>query len=248
LDLLPTSRKFDPDLLELMDRPDPSKPELARALVNLQKLNRHFGSYRIIRHFLNRWLKPGETLTILDACTGSGDIPRLVVEWARRRGSQVKVLAVDMQPATLEIARRRSSLFPEISYLQADIRSFEPGDRFDIVLCSLALHHFGWREAVETLQRLSRLSDRAVLISDLLRSVSGILGVYLLTSTVFRHPMTKFDGRLSIRRAFSFAEMSSLALEAGWEGFGHRRFLVSHQALWLEKRSQERIQELGGRE
>jgi 2-polyprenyl-3-methyl-5-hydroxy-6-metoxy-1,4-benzoquinol methylase len=237
LDLLSTSRKFDPELLELMDRPDTSTPELARALINLQKLNRHFGSYRIIRHFLNRWLKPGETVTILDACTGFGDIPRLVVEWARRRGSHVKVLAVDMQAATLDIARRRSTLFPEISYVQGDIRSFEPGDRFDIVLCSLALHHFAWGEAVEILQRLSRLSGSAVLISDLVRSVSGILGVYLLTSTVFRHPMTKFDGRLSIQRAFSFAEMGSLALEAGWKGFGHRRFLVSHQALWLEKKS-----------
>jgi hypothetical protein len=49
--------------------------------------------------------------------------------------------------------------------------------------------------------------------------------------------MTKFDGRLSINRAFSFPEMQSLALEAGWKRFGHRRFLVSHQALWLESRS-----------
>jgi SAM-dependent methyltransferase len=235
MDLLRISRKFDPDLLELMDRPDPSTTELARALINLQKLNRHFGSHRIIRHFLNRWLKPGEPLTILDACTGFGDIPRLVVEWARRRESHVKVLAVDMQPATLEIARRRSSLFPEISYVQADIRSFEPADRFDIVLCSLALHHFGWREAVEILQRLDRLGARAVLVSDLVRSVTGILGVYLLTSTIFRNPMTKFDGRLSIRRAFSFAEMRRLAVEAGWERFEHHRFLVSHQALWLER-------------
>ncbi|MBV8214067.1 MAG: methyltransferase domain-containing protein [Verrucomicrobia bacterium] len=237
MDLLRITRKFDPDVLELMDRPDPSTPELARALINLQKLNRHFGSHRIICHFLNRWLRPGETVKILDACTGFGDIPRLAVELARRRGSRVKLLAVDMQPATLEIARQRSALFPEISYVQADIRSFEPRDRFDIVLCSLALHHFAWREAVEILQRLSRLSGSAVLISDLVRSVTGILGVYLLTSTVFRNPMTKFDGRLSIRRAFSFAEMKNLALEAGWEGFGHRRFLVSHQALWLENSS-----------
>ena len=237
MDLLHNTRKFDPDLLELMDRPDQSTADLAQALTNLQKLNRHFGSYRIIRHFLRRWLRPGETLTILDACTGSGDIPRLVVKWARQRGAQVKVLAVDMQPATLEIARRRSTSFPEISYVQADVRSFEPGERFDIVLCSLALHHFDWREAVEILQRLSRLSARAVLVSDLARSVTGILGVYLLTSTVFRNPMTKFDGRLSIRRAFSFAEMGRLALEAGWERFGHRRFLVTHQALWLEDRS-----------
>jgi 2-polyprenyl-3-methyl-5-hydroxy-6-metoxy-1,4-benzoquinol methylase len=233
------SRKFDPELLELMDRPDPSRTDLARALSNLQELNRHFGSYRIIRHFLNRWLKSGETLTILDVCTGFGDIPRLVVEWARRRGSHVKVLAVDMQPATLDIARQRSDSFPEISYAQADVRSFDPGERFDLVLCSQALHHFAWQEAVEILQRLGRLGNRAVLISDLARSVAGILGVYLLTSTVFRDPMTKFDGRLSIRRAFSFGEMRRLAIEAGWEGFGHRRFSVSHQALWLENRSQE---------
>ena len=222
-----------------MDRPDPSATDLARALINLQKLNRHFGSHRIIRHFLNRWLKPGETETILDACTGFGDIPRLVVEWARRIGCHVKVRAVDMQPATLEIARQRSALFPEISYVQGDIRSFEPGEQFDIVLCSLALHHFAWQDAVEILQRLNRLSNRAILISDLARSVSGILGVYLITSTLYRHRMTKFDGRLSIRRAFSFGEMRRLAIEAGWEGFGHRRFLVSHQALWLEKRSEK---------
>ena len=237
MDLLRTRREFDPSLLELMDRPDPSRPELTRALTNIQKLNRHFGSYRIIRHFLNRWLRPGETVTVLDACTGFGDIPRLVVNWARQRGSQAKVLAVDMQPATLEIARQRSILFPEISYVEADIRSFEPGDRFDIVLCSLSLHHFAWPEAIEILQRLRRLGARAVLVSDLVRSITGVVGVYLLTSTIFRNPMTKFDARLSIRRAFSFPEMQRLAVEAGWEGFGHRRFSVSQQALWLEKRS-----------
>jgi 2-polyprenyl-3-methyl-5-hydroxy-6-metoxy-1,4-benzoquinol methylase len=234
LDPLRPSRRFDPRLLELMDRPDPSKPELARALVNLQRLNQHFGSHRIIRHFLKRWLKPGEKLSILDACTGFGDIPRLIVESARQQGSQVKVLAMDMQPATLDIARRGSDLFPEISYVQGDVRSFECRERFDIVLCSLALHHFGWSEAVEILQRLRRLSGRTVLISDLMRSVTGLLGVYLLTSTIYRDPMTKFDGRLSIRRAFSFGEMKKLAIEAGWDGFGHRRFLMSHQALWLE--------------
>jgi 2-polyprenyl-3-methyl-5-hydroxy-6-metoxy-1,4-benzoquinol methylase len=234
LEPLRPSRRFDPSLLELMDRPDPSKPELTRALVNLQRLNQHFGSHRIIRHFLKRWLKPGEKLSILDACTGFGDIPRLIVESARQQGSQVKVLAMDMQPATLDIARRGSDLFPEISYVQADVRSFESTERFDIVLCSLALHHFGWSEAVTILQRLRRLSGRSVLISDLMRSVTGLLGVYLLTSTIYRDPMTKFDGRLSIRRAFSFGEMKMLAVEAGWDGFEHRRFLMSHQALCLE--------------
>jgi 2-polyprenyl-3-methyl-5-hydroxy-6-metoxy-1,4-benzoquinol methylase len=235
LDLLHTSREFDPNVPEMMDRPDPSKPDLVQALWNLQSLNRLFGSHRIIRHFLKRWLKPGEKLSVLDVCTGFGDIPRLIVDWAHQKGAQVKVLATDLQPATLESARRRSDLFPEISYLEADVRSFEPDDRFDIVLCSLALHHFTSREAVEILRRLRRLAVRAVLVSDLVRSATGILGVYLLTSTIFRHPMTKFDARLSIRRAFSFSEMQRLAVDAGWDRFGHSRFLANRQALWLEQ-------------
>jgi ubiquinone/menaquinone biosynthesis C-methylase UbiE len=230
-----TRRKFDPELVEMMDQPDPSRVELRRALENLRVLNRYFGSYRIVRHFLRRWVPQGDTVSILDACTGFGDIPRMVVDWARTTGAKVQVLAIDFQSATLDIARQRSEDFSEILFQQADLRTFDPGRRFDIVLCSLALHHFAWPEAVGILRALQRLSDRAVLVSDLERSLRGMLGIYLLTSTVFRNPMTRFDARLSIRRAFSFPEMGQLAAEAGWCAFGHRRFLVSHQVLWLEK-------------
>ncbi|MBV9274774.1 MAG: methyltransferase domain-containing protein [Verrucomicrobia bacterium] len=230
-----SQRKFDPELTEMMDQPDPSRAELIGALENLRILNRYFGSHRIIRHFLRRWIRQGDSLSILDACTGFGDIPRLVVNWARIHQAKVQVLAIDFQSATLDIARQRSEEFPEIRFQQADLRSFNPGRPFDVVLCSLALHHFAWPEAVEILRTLERLADRAVLVSDLERSLGGMLGVYLLTSTIFRNPMTRFDGRLSIRRAFSFPEMRRLAVEAGWHGFRHRRFLANHQVLWLKK-------------
>jgi len=51
-------RKFDPAVLELMDRPQPVTRELERDLANIRSLNRRFGSYRQVRHFLRRWLKP----------------------------------------------------------------------------------------------------------------------------------------------------------------------------------------------
>jgi hypothetical protein len=47
--------------------------------------------------------------------------------------------------------------------------------------------------------------------------------------------MTRFDARLSMKRAFSVAELRTLATRAGWKNFGHRRFPVSRQAIWLEK-------------
>jgi len=56
----------------------------------------------------------------------------------------------------------------------------------------------------------------------------------LLTSCIFRESMTRFDARLSFRRAFSFPEMRRVASVAGWRRFGHRRFPVCRQAVWLE--------------
>ena len=47
-------REFDPTEPELMDRPQPVSQELAVDLDNLVRINRHFGSYRLIRRFLQR--------------------------------------------------------------------------------------------------------------------------------------------------------------------------------------------------
>jgi len=52
-------RSFDPAVLEMMDRPQPVSPELARDLEHIRQLNRWFGSYRLVLHFMNRWIKPG---------------------------------------------------------------------------------------------------------------------------------------------------------------------------------------------
>ena len=45
-------RSFDPSVLEMMDRPQPVSAELETDLHNLRQLNRYFGSYRLIEHFL----------------------------------------------------------------------------------------------------------------------------------------------------------------------------------------------------
>jgi hypothetical protein len=71
-------------------------------------------------------------------------------------------------------------------------------------------------------------------VSDLRRSFSLVAGVYLLTTLIFREAMTRYDARLSAIRAFSFSEMRDLALRAGWENFGHKKFRFARQAIWIE--------------
>src|SRR5690242_10406664 len=114
-------RSFDPAVLEMMDRPQPVSAELERDLERIRQLNRWFGSYRLILGFIRRWIKPGVRTSLVDLATGSGDIPRLIADYARKIGAHVEIDALDRQPATLEIARKLSAGYPEISCHEGNI-------------------------------------------------------------------------------------------------------------------------------
>ena len=227
-------RSFDPAVLEMMDRSQPVSAELERDLERLRQLNRWFGSHRLVLNFMRRWIKPHTRTRIVDLATGSGDIPRLIANYARGIRAQVEIDALDRQSATLEIARKLSSGYPEIYYREADILEWNSVETYDIALCTLALHHFGDEDAASVLRRCRQLSRRFVLVSDLRRGILLRTGVYLLTTMIFREPMTRFDARLSAERAFSFVEMRNLALRADWKHFGHKKFRFARQAMWLE--------------
>ncbi len=228
-------RQFDPAELELMDRPQPVSAELERDLKNLRQLNRWFGSHRIVRHFVRYWVKPGDNMRIVDLATGSGDVPRLIVDYARKIGAEVEIDAIDKQSATLEIARELSVDYSEIFYSEANVLEWQTAKAHDIVLCSLVLHHFSNEEAVRVLRRCRELSRKFVLVADLRRGLLATAGVYFLTALIFREPMTRYDARLSAARAFSFKELDKLARQAGWQNFGHKTFQFARQAIWLDK-------------
>ncbi|MGZ5002918.1 MAG: methyltransferase domain-containing protein [Chthoniobacterales bacterium] len=229
-----SARQFEAAEPEWMDRPDATPGDLEGALRSLRGLNRYFGSYRLVRHFLRRWIKRGDEMRVLDLATGSGDIPRLIVDHAGTVGAKVKITALDFQPTTVAIAKRWSADCPEIRFQAADALNYECEERFDIVICSLALHHFSLEDAVKLLRKCREMSRRFVLVADLCRGFPCTVGVYLLTALVFNDAMTKNDGRVSAARAFSFDELRDLARRAGWENFGAKKFRFARQAVWLE--------------
>ncbi|MEQ1853901.1 MAG: methyltransferase domain-containing protein [Chthoniobacteraceae bacterium] len=228
-------RRFNPDEPELMDRPQADSEELERDLENLISLNRWFGSHRLLRHFLRRWWRRDDSYRVLDLCTGAGDLPRIMVDFARARGIQVRIIALDANPATLEIARSRSPGYDEINFVEGNALTYGSPGEFDLVHSALALHHFSEADASRLLQRAALLAKRWVLVSDLERSPVTTAAIWLLTEFIYRDRMTRHDARVSAQRAFSFQEFRALASDAGWLGFGRGRFLFSRQALWLER-------------
>ena len=149
-------RSFDPAVLEMMDRDHPPSAELERDLQRIRQLNRGFGSYRLVSNFIRHWIKPADKLRVVDLATGSGDIPRLIIDYARTISARVEIDAIDRQPATLEIARKLSADYPEISYREANILEWNSVEAYDITLCTLALHHFSNEDAVTSSAQMSR--------------------------------------------------------------------------------------------
>jgi len=238
-------RAFDEANPELLDIGQPVSRELEASLESLRVLNKYFGAYSLVRHFLRRWLEPGRTYRLLDLATGSGDIPRMIVRWARKHGVNLRVDAVDLQPATLEIARRKSTGYPEIEFIRADARNYSEAMTYDVVCCSLALHHFSELDALKILRRACELSHDKVLVADLERTWLTWACVQVVTTVAARDAMTRHDAKLSVRRAFSYQELGDLAVQAGWRNFGHARFMPARQALWISHRHEAPAIDIG---
>lgn len=204
---------------ERMDAPDLPSADLAGALRNLTWLNRCFGGFRVAARFTARHLAAGgKPLTVLDVATGGADIPAGLVRQARAAGRRLRVIALDRHPQTLAFARRVSRPFPEITLVRGDARALPLRDRsVDLALCNLSLHHFDDREAVQVLGEMARVSRAALLVNDLRRSRLGFLLTALLLSWC-PNPLTRADGPLSVRRAFTLEEVLALATRAGLRG------------------------------
>lgn len=205
---------------ERMDEPDQDPAELARSLADLRAVNRWLGGTRVVVHHFARLLeaRPPGPVRVLDVATGSADVPLRLARWARARGIDLSVTATDLHPATLAEARRRTRGEPAVEVLGADARRLPFADgAFDVALCSTALHHFDDEaELLCVLGELRRVARVGGIVNDLRRSLPALLGARLLAATAWRrHPVTRHDGPLSVRRAFTPAELAGLAARAG---------------------------------
>lgn len=225
---------------ELMDEPGQDQRQLAVSLADLRAVNRWLGGTRVILHHLGGLIErhPRERYRILDVATGSGDIPLKVSTWARAKGIGIDLIATDNHPATLRMAGEHTADDPAIRTMFADAMRLPFADgAFDVALLSTALHHFDDEgDCVRVLRELGRVSRIGFIVNDLARSRTALAGARLLAATVWRrHPVTRHDGPLSVRRAFTPAELRALAAKAGFaKGRVHAHFPF-RVALVVEK-------------
>jgi ubiquinone/menaquinone biosynthesis C-methylase UbiE len=223
---------------ELLDAPVADPQVLARNLRDIRRINWMLGWTRLAQTQVARLVAEYQlrSFSLLDVATGSADIPRAVARWARRQPLQVEITASDRSAPVLAAARAACTGYPEIRLATHDARTLPyAAQSFDLVLCSLALHHFGPAEAPALLRELTRVARRAVLVSDLHRSRPLYLGAWLLTHTLMPNRLTRHDAPASVRRAYTPGEVRALAEQAGLHTAHIRTVFPFRQVLIWER-------------
>ena len=204
---------------ELLDGPlDPAV--LAGNLRDLARVNRLLGgsalSWKAIEPYVRDARAP---MRLLDVGTGAADIPRSLAERMRRArpaGRRLEIVATDVRPEIVDLAREAAEARPEITITVAAADAIaEPDRSFDIVHASLVLHHLEPTEAVNLLAEMQRVARTAVIINDLDRRRRWLTGTWLLTRLATRNRYTRHDAPLSVRRAYRPTEVVEMAARVG---------------------------------
>jgi SAM-dependent methyltransferase len=212
--------------LEMIDRPAPF-PALVESLRELERLNGLFGGRAVTLAAVARLLRrvpPGRPTTVLDVGTGSADIPRALVRWARRAGRPVRVIAVDRDQGVLDVARAALGEYPEVTLLRADAEELPVRpESVDVVTSALTLHHLEPGPAAALLAAMDGAARIGVVVNDLARGRVAYAAVWVATRLFARSPMSRHDGPLSVRRAYTPVEVQRLVERAGLPDVAVRR-------------------------
>lgn len=204
---------------ELMDDLESSGEIIQQTLSELETINRLLGGNQVTTNGLNL-LSPTSTepLVIADLGCGGGDMLKLVAKWAYKKNIDVKLIGFDANPHIIDYAKDNCKEFENISFEVADIFA-EPfkEKRFDIILCTLFTHHFKEEDLVNIFRQFKKQTKKGVVINDLHRHWLAYYSIKLLTQLFSKSEMVKYDGPLSVKRAFIKKELQQIVESAGLE-------------------------------
>lgn len=207
------------DVDELLDGPLDDAATLRGNLRDLERANRWLGGVALSAHGIDALVGDREALTLLDVGTGAADIPAALLARADRSGRRMRITGVDNRPEVLAAAVARRPSLRDTRGLELQVADGSalpfPDRSFDVAHSSLLVHHLDPAATVVVLREMSRVARHGIVVNDLLRGRGAWLGAWLLSRLVTRNRFTRQDAPLSVRRAYSVAELTALIAAAG---------------------------------
>jgi 2-polyprenyl-3-methyl-5-hydroxy-6-metoxy-1,4-benzoquinol methylase len=202
---------------EIMDQSGLDAETHRSALAGLRRLNLASGVCRqlckiLMRHCQSRGLW---SLRVLDIASGGGDVPFGLWKLAKKQGIDLRILGLDVSATACKYATERCRAADgAIVFEQCDVVHARIPDGFDVVTCSLFLHHLTIDEAATVLKKMAE-AGCLLLANDLNRSAAGYILAQLACRTLTGSPVVRFDGPQSVANAFTVSEMRGICDSAG---------------------------------
>ena len=213
---------------ELLDSDAAPPAEVQQTLSDLRRINRWFGGISTTRRMLEKaTARDGfSQLTLLDVGAGSGDVSLAATRQLRSQ-RQIRVTLLDRMPAHLP----RNG----VGTVAGDALALPFRDAsFDLVTCSLLVHHLERPQIVRFVNEALRVARVAVLLNDLRRERLHLALVYAgfpLFSRVTRH-----DGVASVRRAYTPEEIRSILRDTDAASFEIENHYLYRMGVLVWKR------------
>ena len=185
-------------------------------LDKLEIINRFLGGNSVTINGLKSLLKnqsKNKTITIVDLGCGNGDILRDVAKFGRKNNYSFNLIGIDANLAAIEYAKELSKEYSELSFKTIDILSEDfKKQSYDVVLCTLFLHHFKNEELISFLKTTTNKATIGIVVNDLDRHK---LAYYLFKFIGFfiKNKMVRQDGLTSVLRAFKRKDLENIAKE-----------------------------------
>jgi len=199
-----TSRRTDK--AEIMDDFDLQGEELRRTLKDLENINAWLGGNQITINGIENLLagrSKSTTIRIADIGCGNAAILRKIAEWGRKKEYQFELIGIDANHHAIEIAEELSKDFENLQFKTLNIFSNEfQNMEFDIILCTLTLHHFKDSQIVELLNQLYAQAKIGVVVNDLHRNSSAYILFQAFCAVFVNNEIARKDGLTSILRGF----------------------------------------------
>lgn len=214
---------------ELLDSDSGTPQEVEDSLADLRMFNRYFGGTHTMTALLisvanARQLK---RMSFLDVAGASGDVALISAKALQRNG-------IDLRPVVLD--RAESHLNGSIPSVCGDALALPFRDcSFDVVGCSLFVHHLEPDEIVCFAREALRVARFAFVINDLIRHPIH-LGLVYAGFPLYRSRITRHDTVASVRRAYTSNEMRRMLEQSGATDLEIRMFYLFRMGVIAWKR------------
>ncbi|WP_309608689.1 methyltransferase domain-containing protein [Flavobacterium sp.] len=203
--------KFRTNDPEIMDDFAMEGEILREALDKIAKINQLLGGNQLTLQGVQELIHSidkSQIITIVDVGCGNGDMLRKLADFGFQNNYNFNLIGIDANNFTINYAQKLSESYSNISYQCEDIFSIAFDNlKYDIVLCTLTLHHFKDNEIENLLKVFYNNSRIGIVINDLHRNIISYRLFQVLCFVFGLNKMSKQDGLTSILRGFKKEEL-----------------------------------------